>query len=67
MRRFNVKRVNYREELEKEKEKLERLVNEALKNGIPIIQDEAVMAQSRRVDKLLNKFLKEKEGQKNNG
>lgn len=59
-----MKRVNYQEELEKEKEKLERLVNEALKNGTPIIQDEAVIAQNRKVDKLVVKVQREKERQR---
>lgn len=48
-------------ELEKEKEKLIRLVNEALKNGTPIIQDEAVMEQNRKVDELVVKVQREKE------
>ncbi|MDF9409930.1 hypothetical protein L7E55_16525 [Pelotomaculum isophthalicicum JI] len=56
-----MKRVNYHEELEKEKEKLNRLAEEALKNGIPLTQDEAFMVQNRKVDELVVKVIKEKE------
>ncbi len=56
-----MKRVNYHEELEKEKEKLNRLAEEALKNGIPLTQDEAFMAQNRKVDELVVKITKETE------
>jgi len=61
-----VKRVNYEEQLEKEKEKLGRLVNEALKNGVPIVQDEAIMVQNRKVDALVVKIQREKERQRKN-
>jgi len=47
------------EKLKKEKEKLHMLVEEALKNGTPIIQDEAVMAQNCKVDALIVKLQKE--------
>jgi len=56
-----LKRVNYHKELEKEKEKLNRLADEALKNGIPLTQDEAFMAQNRKVDALVVKVIKEQE------
>ncbi len=52
--------MKYHEELEMEKEKLCRLVGEALKNGTPIIQDEAVMAQNRKVDTLVVRIQREK-------
>ncbi|TEB16216.1 hypothetical protein Psfp_01443 [Pelotomaculum sp. FP] len=55
-----MKKVSLNEKLEKEKEKLNRLADEALKNGIPLTQDEAVMAQSRKVDALVVKIQKEK-------
>jgi hypothetical protein len=58
---FNVKRVNYHEELEKEREKLNRLAEEALKNGIPLTQDEAFMEQNLKVDALVVKVIKEEE------
>ncbi|MHB8276818.1 MAG: hypothetical protein ACYDIA_04075 [Candidatus Humimicrobiaceae bacterium] len=61
-----MKQVNYQEQLEKEKEKLGRLVNEALKNGVPIVQDEAIMAQNRKVDALVVKIQREKERQRKN-
>jgi len=61
-----VKRVNYHEELEKEKEELNRLAEEALKNGILLTQDEAFMAQNRKVDALVVKVTKEQERHKKN-
>lgn len=61
-----MKQVNYHEELEKEKEKLNRLAEEALKNGIPLTQDEAFMVQNRKVDALVVKITKEKERLKRN-
>lgn len=54
------------EKLDKEKEKLYRLVDEALKNGIPLAQDEAVIAQSRKIDVLIVKLQREMEGQRKN-
>lgn len=56
-----MKWMNYHEELEKEKEKLNRLADEALKNGIPLTQDEAFMEQNRKVDALVVKIIKEEE------
>ena len=56
-----MKRMNYHKELEKEQEKLRRLGEEALKNGIPLTQDEAFMVQNRKVDELVVKVIKEKE------
>jgi hypothetical protein len=61
-----VRRVNYHEELEKEKEKLNRLADEAMKNGIPLTQDEAFMEQNRKVDSLVVKIQKEKERNRKN-
>ncbi len=48
-----MKQKSYNEKLKKEKEKLERLVDEALKNGVPLALDESVMAQSRKIDILI--------------
>lgn len=56
-----MKQENYNKELEIEKEKLNRLADEALKNGIPLTQDEAFMEQNRKVDALAVKIQKEKE------
>ena len=53
--------VNDHEKLEIEKEKLIRLVDEALKNGTPLAQDEAVIEQNRKVDALVVKIQKENE------
>lgn len=49
------------EKLEKERRKLNKLGEEALKNGIPLTQDEAFMAQNRKVDALVVKIIKGKE------
>ena len=62
---FNVQ-VNDHEELEIEKVKLIRLVDEALKNGTPLAQDEAVIEQNRKVDALVVKIQKENEKQRKN-
>lgn len=48
------------EKLHKEKEKLHRLANEAMNKGIPLVQDEAFMAQNRKVDELVVKIQKER-------
>jgi hypothetical protein len=61
-----VKWVNYHEELEKEQEKLRKLGEKALKNGIPLTQDEAFMAQNRKVDALVVKIQKEKDQHRKN-
>jgi len=56
-----MKQKNYNEKLEKEKEKLNRLVDEAIKNGTPLSQDKAVVAQNHRVDVLVARIQREKE------
>ncbi len=48
------------EDLEKEREKLNKLVDEAIKKGIPFDQDEALMEQNRKVDELVAKIQREK-------
>jgi len=63
---FNMKKETLNEKLEKEKEKLNRLADEALKNGIPLTQDEAFMAQNRKVDELILIIQKEKEKHRKN-
>ena len=55
-----MKEVSCNKELEDEKEKLNKLVDEALNRGIPITQDEAVIVQNRKVDALVVKIQKEK-------
>lgn len=49
-----------------EQEKLRKLGEEALKNGIPLTQDEAFMAQNRKVDALVVKVIKEQERHRKN-
>jgi len=56
-----MKKVSLNEKLEKERRKLNKLGEEALKNGIPPTQDEAFMAQNRKVDALVVKIIKETE------
>ena len=53
-----MRRLVLDEILKKETEKLHRLVDEALKSGIPMIQDEAVMEQNRKVDALVVRLQK---------
>ncbi|MFZ5945079.1 MULTISPECIES: hypothetical protein [Desulfitobacteriaceae] len=60
-----MKQENYNKELEKEKEKLNRLADKALESGIPLTQDEAFMAQNRKVDELIVKIQMEKERHRN--
>jgi len=60
-----LKQGNYNKELEKEKEKLNRLADKALESGIPLTQDEAFMAQNRKVDELIVKIQMEKERHRN--
>jgi hypothetical protein len=51
-----MKNIPLNEKLEKEKEKLNKLANEALRKGIPLTQDEKFMAQNRKVDVLVAKI-----------
>ncbi len=50
--------------LEKEKEKLNRLVEEAFDKGSPLAQNDFIMEHSCRVDNLVIKAQKEKQKQK---
>lgn len=61
-----MKMTSLNEKLENEKEKLSRLADEAMKNGIPLTHDEIFMAQNRKVDALVVKIQKEKERHRNN-
>lgn len=47
--------VNPYDDLEKEKIELLRLVDDTLKQGIPIIHNEMILEQSRKVDSLIVK------------
>lgn len=55
-----MKNENLNEKLEKEKKKLHKLGEEAMKKGIPLREDEAFMKQNRKVDVLVYKIQKEK-------
>ncbi len=59
-----MKKSNFDEKLIIEKEKLNRLADEALKKGIPLIQDEAFMEQNRKVDELVVKAQRYQEQQR---
>jgi len=48
-------------ELETEREKLNRLVAQALKDNRPTTSDEAIVAQSHKVDAILEKIAKQQE------
>jgi len=61
-----MKKSNFDEKLIIEKEKLNRLADEALKKGIPLIQDEAFMEQNRKVDELVVKAQRDQEQQRKN-
>jgi hypothetical protein len=65
-RRFSMKKSSFDEKLKIEKEKLNRLADEALKKGIPLIQDEAFMEQNRKVDELVVKAQRYQEQQRKN-
>lgn len=61
-----MKQETLNERLEKEKEKLNKLADEAAKKGIPLIQDEAFMEQNRKVDELVTQIQLEKKKHKKN-
>lgn len=61
-----MKKARYDKELEREKEKLNKLVGEAFNKGIPFTEDEAVMKQNRIVDTLVVKIQKGKGKQNKN-
>jgi hypothetical protein len=61
-----MKSDHYNKQLEKEKEKLNKLADEALKNGIPLNRHEAFMEQNRKVDELVVRIQREKERRKKN-
>ena len=50
-----------RQRLQREREKLDRLVDEALENGTPISEAHEIMKQSRKVQELLLQFDTENE------
>ena len=56
-----MKHKSYIAELEKERRELNRLIDDALKNGTPISQTYAIMEQSRKMNLLLDKIIEEKE------
>jgi len=61
-----VAKTRYDKELEREKEKLNKLLDEAFNKGIPFTEDEAVMKQNRIVDTLVVKIQKKKRNHNKN-
>lgn len=61
-----MKKSSFDEKLKIEKEKLNTLADEAMRKGIPLNQDEAFMAQNRKVDELVVRIQREKEWQRKN-
>lgn len=61
-----MKKESLNDKLEKEKEKLYRLGEEAMKKGVPLREDKAFMKQNCKVDELVYKIQKEKEKHKKN-
>ena len=59
-------KTRYDKELEREKEKLNKLLDEAFNKGTPFTEDDAVMEQNRKVDTLVVKIQKGKEKQNKN-
>ncbi|RXE60477.1 hypothetical protein [Acetivibrio mesophilus] len=59
-------KTRYDKELEREKEKLNKLLDEAFNKGIPFTEDEAVMKQNRIVDTLVVKIQKKKRNHNKN-
>ena len=59
-----MKKSSFDEKLKIEKEKLYKLADEAVKKGIPLIQDEAFMEQNRKVDELVVKAQRDQEQQR---
>lgn len=52
----SIKRVLLIEKLEKEREELKKLANEAIGKGIPLTQDKKFMKQNHKVDLLVAKI-----------
>jgi polyhydroxyalkanoate synthesis regulator phasin len=63
-RRFIMKKSSFDEKLIIEKEKLNKLADEAVKKGISLIQDKAFMEQNRKVDELVVKAQRYQEKQR---
>lgn len=60
-----MKSHNPNEKIKQEKEKLNELIDLALKKGIPLSEDESIMFQNRKIDALVFKIQKQKEREKN--
>ena len=52
------------DELNREKAKLNHLVNEAMKNGIPVSENKEILEQSRKVDTIIMEIQKTEENEK---
>jgi len=56
---------DYEKKLELERAKLDKLVDEALKNGTPLSETHEIMQQSRQVNELIQEAQEQKERGKN--
>ncbi|MDD5017552.1 MAG: hypothetical protein PHO15_05595 [Eubacteriales bacterium] len=52
---------NLKEELERERQKLSSMINEAMENNRPVLENEEILKQSRKVDALLNRLQKQRD------
>jgi hypothetical protein len=53
---------DYNEKLQAEREKLDRLIDEALENGTPLNETFEIMEQCRKVNKIINDLKSETAG-----
>lgn len=54
-------KYNLNEELQLEREKLSKIIQDAMDNDQSILKDEKILKQSRKVDALLNKLQRKKD------
>ncbi len=55
-------KLNSFDELQKERSILDSMIEQAIKDGIRISKDEAILKQSQKVNKLVSKYHKEHPG-----
>jgi len=48
-----------RDQMNQEKEKLNRLIEDSMQKGIPVSNNQEILEQSRKVDKLINEYQKQ--------
>ncbi len=60
-----MKRAEVNEELKKQQYILNQMIEDAVRNGIPVSQNEDILEQSQRVDALIIKVQEAKRADKN--